>query len=109
MGVENPIPPFTMDAATPDGAPPRRINYTIKKTTICPAVPYRGPEAGSPPNIQYLQDFYSSGMNRIGSCPVLQSRFFSSIPGRCIQGYYPAIGRRDFTRGVTSKKPDPAF
>ncbi len=46
MGVETPIPPFAMDAAAPDGAPPRRINYLGKKTAICPAVPYRGPEAG---------------------------------------------------------------
>jgi hypothetical protein len=35
-----------MDAAAPDGAPPRRINLLIKKTAICPAVPRRGPEAG---------------------------------------------------------------
>ncbi len=46
MGVETPIPPFAMDAAAPEGAPPRRTNYLKKKTAICPAVPYRGPEAG---------------------------------------------------------------
>ena len=38
MGVEIPIPPITMDAAAPEGAPPRRINLLIKKTVICPAV-----------------------------------------------------------------------
>ncbi len=27
MGVETPIPPVGMNAAAPDGAPPRRINY----------------------------------------------------------------------------------
>ena len=27
MGVETPIPPVAMNAAAPDGAPPRRINY----------------------------------------------------------------------------------
>jgi len=26
MGVETPIPPITIYAAAPDGAPPRRIN-----------------------------------------------------------------------------------
>ena len=41
MVVETPIPPFAMDAAAPDGAPPRWIN----KTVICPAMPRRGPEA----------------------------------------------------------------
>ena len=46
MGVETPIPPIAMDAAAPDGTPPRRINLLIKKTVICPAVPRRGPEAG---------------------------------------------------------------
>jgi len=27
MGVETPIPPKMINAAAPDGAPPRRINY----------------------------------------------------------------------------------
>jgi hypothetical protein len=33
-----------MNAAAPDGAPPRRINNYSK--TLLPAVPRRGPEAG---------------------------------------------------------------
>jgi hypothetical protein len=41
----------------------------------CPAVPYRGPEAGSPPDIQYFQDFHGLGVNRIGSCVFLQCIF----------------------------------
>jgi len=36
----------TMTAAAPDGATPRRIDESLKKTH-CPAVPLRGPEAGS--------------------------------------------------------------
>jgi hypothetical protein len=46
IGVETPIPPIAMDAAAPEGAPPRRITLLRKKTVICPAVPRRGPEAG---------------------------------------------------------------
>jgi hypothetical protein len=47
MGVETPIPPFTMNAAAPEGTPPRRISYVSKKHS-CPAVPRRGPEAKEP-------------------------------------------------------------
>ena len=28
-----------MDAAAPEGTPPRRINPIVKKTVICPAMP----------------------------------------------------------------------
>jgi hypothetical protein len=31
MGVETPIPPITMNAAAPDGAPPRRIKDNPEK------------------------------------------------------------------------------
>ena len=39
MGVETPIPPITIYAAAPDGAPPRRIcnlKYIRKHLTIPP-------------------------------------------------------------------------
>jgi len=35
-----------MIAAAPEGTPPRRICVSKFKTTPCPAVPHRGPEAG---------------------------------------------------------------
>jgi len=53
MGVETPIPPFVMNAAAPDGAPLRRIEnigeyfFAIEIKLPCPAVPYRGPDAGN--------------------------------------------------------------
>jgi hypothetical protein len=61
MGVETPIPPFAMDAAAPDGAPPRRINYRehFGKYTNCPPCPARGPEAGSP----HICNFHDSIAN----------------------------------------------
>ena len=37
-----------MNAAAPDGEPPRRINDCNLSKTSCPAVPRRGPEAGDP-------------------------------------------------------------
>jgi len=38
-----------INAAAPDGAPPRWIsNLKILKKPPCPAVPRRGPEAGNP-------------------------------------------------------------
>ena len=50
MGVETPITPIMIVVAAPDGAPPRRNNDCyLNKKTDCPAVPRRGPEAGSPP------------------------------------------------------------
>ena len=56
----------------PRGTPPRRINDG--KKLPCPAVPRRGPEAGSPHT--HLNDVYGSGVNLIDSCRFLQ-RFFS--------------------------------
>jgi hypothetical protein len=43
-------------------------------------MPYRGPEAGGLPNIQYLQDFHGFGVNRIGSCLFLMNTISQSIP-----------------------------
>jgi hypothetical protein len=63
-----------MNAAAPDGTPPRRINFLRKKTVICPAVPRRGPEAGSPRKDD-SDGFHDSGVNA-RSCAFLQSRFF---------------------------------
>jgi hypothetical protein len=65
-----------MNAAAPDGALPRRFNCRtwilkffsgLKKKTFCPAVPRRGPEAGSPlftnlpgiKNIRFLRENHS--------------------------------------------------
>ena len=76
MGVQTPIPPKMINAAAPEGAPPRRINLLRKKTVICPAVPKRGPEAGSPHKITLLfNDFHGFGVNP-RSCAFLQSTFF---------------------------------
>ena len=37
---------IVMNAAAPEGTPPRRISYK-KPNTSCPGVPRRGPEAGN--------------------------------------------------------------
>jgi hypothetical protein len=50
MRVETPIPPIMMNAAAPDGAPPRRIRAIEAKSNwinlIAPLCLKRGPEAG---------------------------------------------------------------
>jgi hypothetical protein len=38
MGVETPIPPIMMNAAAPEGTPPRRIN-DLKKNAKKPSCP----------------------------------------------------------------------
>ena len=49
MGADAPIPPFVISAAAPKGAPRRpQLPYKSKHSVICPTVPRRGPEAGSP-------------------------------------------------------------
>ena len=55
MGVETPIPPKMMNAAAPDGAPPRRIKR-LKKLFA---------------NFQY------SGMNPTGSCSFFPNKISS--------------------------------
>ena len=69
MGVETPIPPIMMNAAAPEGAPPRRINDLKDKYRkhSCPAVPRRGPEAGSIVTPDHVTDFHSMGANPICS------------------------------------------
>jgi len=47
MGVETLIPPIAMDAAAPEGAPPRRINLLRKKTVICPPCLGEAPRRGT--------------------------------------------------------------
>ena len=66
MGVETPIPPDTINAVAPEGAPPRRFNDLKEKCRkpSCPAVPRRGPEAGAHRIIGY---FHTFGMNPTGS------------------------------------------
>ena len=49
-----------MDAAAPDGTPPRRLKELKNAETFLPAVPRRGPEAGVN-RIQF--DFHHSGAN----------------------------------------------
>ncbi len=49
-----------MNAAAPEGTPPRRINDGNLLKPPCPAVPQRGPEAGGYHNIM---DFHTSGVN----------------------------------------------
>ena len=60
-----------MDAAAPEGSPPRRIGTNNSKKTL-PAVPLRGPEAGFH-RIHY--DFHGSGVNHLDSCLFFQSCF----------------------------------
>jgi hypothetical protein len=73
MGVETPIPPITIYAAAPAGAFAAASTPCFPGNRSCPAVPYRGPEAGSPPKIQYLQDFHGLCVNSL-SCAFLQSK-----------------------------------
>jgi len=42
MGVETPIPPFVMDAAVPDGAPPRAASLTGFPDLLLPRRAPRG-------------------------------------------------------------------
>jgi len=64
---------FEIHAAAPGGAPPRRVNNReqSKKTRNCPAVPARGPEAGS----SHICHFHGPGVNS-RSCAFLQSNIF---------------------------------
>ena len=65
-------PSGTMNAAAPDGARPRRIGDYSKNSF--PAMPRRGPDAGI---FRLYYNFHDSGLNRIDSCPFLQSHFFN--------------------------------
>jgi len=49
MGADAPIPPDTMNAAAPDGAPPRRpqIRFSFCDYGNLPLNAYRGPGEGS--------------------------------------------------------------
>ena len=67
--------PNAINAAAPDGAPPRRINDGNVLKRSCPAVPQRGPEAGDHRN---SMDFHALGVNS-RSCAFLQNRFFNSL------------------------------
>ena len=54
----------------PEGRPAAAsITVLIKQSEICPAVPRRGPEAGSP----HICDIHGSGVNSKSSCPFPQS------------------------------------
>ena len=76
MGVETSIPPFAMDAAAPKGAPRRPQLPDFLETVLAPPCPARGPEARNAHiNAKYFTDFHGSGVNRMGSCPFLQSRY----------------------------------
>jgi hypothetical protein len=66
-------PLVTMNAAAPDGVPPRRIGDKKFNKNSLPAVPLRGPEEEV---LRIENDFFSSGVNSIGSCPFLKSCFF---------------------------------
>ncbi len=47
--IKNNLLNFAINAAAPEGAPPRRINDEKFEKPPCPGVPRRGPEAGNPP------------------------------------------------------------
>jgi len=56
-------------------AAPRGLQFPVfPETELVPPCLGRGLETGSPPNIQYLQDFHSLGVNS-RSCMFLQSKF----------------------------------
>jgi hypothetical protein len=89
-----------INAAAPKDAP-RRINLMIKKTVICPAVPRRGPEAGSPHKISLVfADFHGLGVNA-RLCTFLQSNFFKSesISGK-IFSIDPSPPARNFSIAI---------
>ncbi len=73
-----------MNAAAPEGAPPRRINDRNILKLPCPAVPRRGPEAGDPRNIM---NFHSSGV---------KSRSYAFLQNR-------KLGRRIFNTELPKK------
>ena len=73
MGADAPIPPLRQVPPPPRDAPAAASIPWFPGNRTCPAVPYRGPETGSPPNIQYLQDFHASGANS-RLCAFLQSK-----------------------------------
>ena len=79
MGLEIFIPPFVMDAAAPTGAR-GGLNYRISWKPYLPRpCPARGPETGSAHiHCKYFTDFHDFGVNRLGSCPVLQSNILQS-------------------------------
>jgi hypothetical protein len=76
MGVETPIPPVTIRAAAPEGAPPRRIN-DLKEKCREHFLLRRTSEAlmwGILTNLIII-DFHGSGVNRIGSSMFQQNLF----------------------------------
>ena len=78
MGVETSIPPFVIDTAAPKGVPRRPQLPDFLETILAPPCPARGPEAGSAHiNDKYFTDIHGSGVNRMGSCPFHQSKFFT--------------------------------
>jgi len=52
MGADAPIPPLRQVPPPPRGRSRGGFNSLFSRKPNLPAVPYRGPEAGSPPNIQ---------------------------------------------------------
>ena len=54
----------------PEGRPAAALITVLMNPVICPAVPRRGPEAGS----TRVCNFHRSGVNLQSSCPFLQSR-----------------------------------
>jgi len=73
MGADAPYP-MKIGAAAPAGAFAAASIPFFPGNRTCPPCPVRGPEAGSPPNTRYLQEFYCSGVNRICPFLFLQSR-----------------------------------
>ena len=68
-----------MNAAAPEGTPPRRIRNLPLRKLPCPAVPRRGPEAGNSPNAQYCFSGETSSNKRV-LVRVIDSCFF--IPSK---------------------------
>jgi hypothetical protein len=56
----------------PEGPPAAAlITVPLKNPLVCPGVPHRGPEAGSP----HICDFHGSGVNSESSCPFPQTSY----------------------------------
>jgi hypothetical protein len=68
-------PSGTMIAAPPRRDAPAADRWLKFNKNSLPAVPRKGPETGVS---RILYDFHGAGVNPIGSCPFLQSRFFHS-------------------------------